>query len=76
VVDIERDPEWEGYRQTRDAIQQQKLAAFREQQAMALDIQRAIDKDKKKREDAEKVKNLGRMSDTEYLEWRRRNCGF
>ena len=55
---------------------QEMLQLLRLNQAAAIDTQRALDADKKERDDAEQVKKLGSMDDATYLRWRRENCGF
>jgi len=70
------NPGLEQLKATQAAIRDEKLRVFREQQAMAIDMQRALDKDREQRKVAEEAKNLGRMSDAELAEWRRKHCGF
>jgi hypothetical protein len=46
------------------------------QQALAVDMQRAVDADKKQRESADKWRDAGRMSDSEWEEFRRKELGW
>jgi len=58
------------------AMREQKLAEFRLYQAAQVDIQRAIDKDRKERAAKEEAQKLGAKSDSEFAEYCRKNFGF
>jgi len=62
----------ERLKQQQAAMREEQLRIWRLEQAKAIDMQRALDKDRRQRAEEEIAQNLGRLSDAQFAEYCRK----